>query len=266
MSTVFSFLADAPLLLLAVLLTLGAAVGHVRVLGVRLGPAAVLFVALAGSAAAVASGVELEVPEVVGTFGLVLFTYTVGVVSGTHFFASLRRGWPTMLVVAGGLVLVAAVAVLLGRALGLTPGTVAGTFAGAMTNTPALAAASARAADPAAPTVGYSISCLGGVLVVLVAAAWSLRRPGASPRREEIGHLTVRVEVDQPLTVAGLTAAHDHRVAVSRIKHAHLANPTVVPAGTERIPGSCSAPSPRGWATCRRTTSSRTAASSTSGA
>ncbi len=235
MSTVFSLLADAPLLLLAVLLAIGAAVGHVRVLGVRLGPSAVLFVALAVSAAAVSTGVDLEVPEVVGTFGLVLFTYTIGVVAGTHFFASLRRGWPTMLVVAGALVVVAAVAVLLGRALGLAPGTVAGAYAGALSNTPALAAASARAADPAAPTVGYSITYLGGVVVVMVAAAWALRRPGATPRREEIGHLTVRVEVDEPLTVASLGAEYDRQVGISRIKHAHLANPTVVPVGMERI-------------------------------
>ena len=46
-----------------------------------------------------------------GTFGLILFTYTVGVVSGTHFFTSLRKGWPTMLVVAGSFALVAALAV-----------------------------------------------------------------------------------------------------------------------------------------------------------
>ena len=42
---------------------------------------------------------------------------------------------------------------------------------------------------------------------MLVVAAWSLRRPGAQPRREEIGHITVRVEVDEPMTVAMLAEA-----------------------------------------------------------
>ena len=152
-----------------------------RIAGVRLGPAAVLFAALAVSAWAAALDVKLEIPEVVGTFGLVLFTYTIGVVSGTHFFSSLRRGWPTMLVVAGALALVGALAVLSATCWASTPGTVAGAYAGALTNTPALAAASARAADPAAPTIGYSITYLGGVVVMLAVAAWTLRRPGADP-------------------------------------------------------------------------------------
>jgi putative transport protein len=234
-SSLFEVFSEYPLLLLAVLLGLGAALGHVRIAGVHLGPAAVLFAALGVSAWAAATGVDLEIPEVVGTFGLVLFTYTIGVVSGTHFFASLRRGWPTMLVVAGALALVGAVAVVTGRLLSLESGTVAGAYAGALTNTPALAAASARAADPAAPTIGYSITYLGGVVIMLVVAAWSLRRPGAEPRREEIGHVTVRVELDEPLTVAMLADAHDRQISVSRLKHAHAANPTIVPPGTETI-------------------------------
>ena len=87
----FQLLVDEPLLLLAVLLALGAAIGHVRVKDVHLGPAAVLFAALGVSAWASSFDVELEIPEVIGVFGLILFTYTVGVVSGTHFFSSLRR-------------------------------------------------------------------------------------------------------------------------------------------------------------------------------
>ena len=55
MQRVLQLLADQPLLLLAVLLMLGAAVGHLKVMDVRLGPAAVLFVALGVSAWAASS-------------------------------------------------------------------------------------------------------------------------------------------------------------------------------------------------------------------
>ena len=235
MEPVLQLLADQPLLLLAVLLALGAAVGHVKVAEVRLGPAAVLFAALGVSAWAAALDVDLEIPEVVGVFGLILFTYTVGVVSGPHFFSSLRRGWPTMLVVGAAVALVGGVAVALGRALGIEPGTIAGAYAGALTNTPALAAASARAADPSLPTVGYSITYLGGVVVMMVVAASALRRPGVDARREEIAHVTVRVEVDEPLTVAALAMEHDREIGVSRLKREDQPGPMVVPDPSEPI-------------------------------
>ena len=46
MTALFDLLGEHPLLLLAVLLALGAALGHIRLWGVHLGPAAVLFAAL----------------------------------------------------------------------------------------------------------------------------------------------------------------------------------------------------------------------------
>ena len=181
-------LSGQPVLLLAFLLLLGAVLGQVKLGGVAIGPAAVLFVAIAVSALGVANGVKLQIPETVGTLGLVLFTYTIGIVSGPSFFASLRRGWPVMLSVVAAFVVVAVVAVLVGRALGLTSSVVAGTFAGGLTNTPALAAATERASDPAGPTIGYSIAYLWGVVGMLLAADWAscrgcCSRSVGSPRR-----------------------------------------------------------------------------------
>lgn len=88
-----------PVLLLAILLGLGSLLGSVRYKGVRLGPAAVLFGAIAVSSLGTADEVKLEIPEVVGTLGLVLFTYAVGLVSGPNFF--LRGGWTAMVAVVG---------------------------------------------------------------------------------------------------------------------------------------------------------------------
>jgi putative transport protein len=234
-TAVLELLGEQPVLLLAVLLAIGAAVGHVAVAGVRIGPAAVLFSAIAVSALGTASGVELEIPEVVGTFGLVLFTYTVGVVSGPQFFASLRRGWRTMLSVVLAFLVVTAVAVGLGGVLGLGMPVIAGTMAGALTNTPALAAASEAAGDPTGPTIGYSISYLGGVVLMLLAAAWALRRPEDTLGREGLTHLTVRVEVEDSPTVEELEERYGHRVTVSRVKHGHAASPAVVPDDEDRL-------------------------------
>lgn len=172
----FTFLQQYPMLLFALLLALGAVLGQVRIAGATLGPAAVLFVALGLTAWGVTQGVELTVPEVLGSFGLMLFTYTVGIISGPNFFGSLRRGWPVMLTTVGCIAAATIVAGAVGRALGLPGPVIAGTFAGALTNTPALAAAGQVAGEAELPAVGYSISYLWGVVGMMLATAWALNR------------------------------------------------------------------------------------------
>jgi putative transport protein len=233
---VLTTLSGQPVLLLAFLLLLGAVLGQVKLGGVAIGPAAVLFVAIAVSALGVANGVKLQIPETVGTLGLVLFTYTIGIVSGPSFFASLRRGWPVMLSVVAAFVVVAVVAVLVGRALGLTSSVVAGTFAGGLTNTPALAAATERASDPAGPTIGYSIAYLWGVVGMLLAAAWSLRHRGEeAPPSEPLVNQTIRTELADGLLLSDVEERYHQRVTFSRLKHGHFGNPTMVAGDDERL-------------------------------
>jgi putative transport protein len=218
--SVLTFLAEQPILLLAVLLLLGAAVGSVRVAGVSIGPAAVLFGAVAVSAVAAASDVRLELPHVVGTLGLVLFTYTVGITSGPSFFSSLRRGWPVMLSVTLVVVVAAAVAVGLGSLLGLEPSVVSGTFAGALTNTPALAAAAETSGDTAGPTIGYSISYVWGVIGMLLAAAWTLghRRRDEEPASDPLVHETVRVDRTDRPTIGDVLGQYGARIMFTRLR------------------------------------------------
>ena len=85
-----AFLARQDILLLFLLLGTGAVIGRVRLGSVELGAAAVLFLGMALSAFGVARGYRIVVPEAFGTLGLVLFTFSVGNMSGPAFFASLR--------------------------------------------------------------------------------------------------------------------------------------------------------------------------------
>lgn len=230
----FVLLEQHPLLLLALLLALGALLGQLRIAGAFLGPAAVLFVAIGLTAWGMGSGVELTVPEILGSFGLILFTYTIGIISGPNFFGSLKRGWPVMLTTIAGLAVAAAVAGLAGGGLGLPRPVIAGTFAGALTNTPALAAASQAAGDAELPAVGYSISYLWGVIGMLLAAAWALRRSerdgsSASPKLEQ---RTVRVDRPETVSVAALLAEHPD-VSFTRIQHGE--KPMVVGAPDEEL-------------------------------
>lgn len=216
----FALLAQYPMLFFALLLLLGAVLGQIRIAGATLGPAAVLFVALGMTAWGITQGVELTVPEVLGTFGLILFTYTVGIISGPNFFGSLRRGWPVMLTTVGCVGVAAIVAALGGKALGLPNPVIAGTYAGALTNTPALAAAGQAAGEAQLPAVGYSISYLWGVIGMMLATAWALRQGArdhatASARLEQ---RTVRVDRDGA-TVGEVVKEHAGAVTVTRIKH-----------------------------------------------
>ena len=89
--------ADNPLVLLFVLVGLGSAIGAVRFRSFSLGPAAVLFVALAFSA----YDERLKLPVVIGQLGLVLFAYTIGVAAGPSFFATVRSGGRSVALVVG---------------------------------------------------------------------------------------------------------------------------------------------------------------------
>lgn len=220
MRPVLEFLAEEPLFLLFLLFALGTLLGTIRVAGISLGPAAVLFAAIAVTGYASTQDITLEISHEVGFLGLVLFTYSVGVLSGPNFFAALRRGLRPL--VSGALILVGAavVAVVVGRQFGLDGPTIAGTFAGGLTNTPALAAASEVAGDAVRPTVGYSIAYLFGVIGMLGAAIIALRgRVAAGDRSEDLVNLTVRVERPGIGRIRDIEASHGGRIGFSRVRH-----------------------------------------------
>ena len=76
-----------PLVALFVVAAFGFLLGKVKVRGVGLGVAAVLFVGLAFSATVR----HVELPELIPKMGLALFIYAIGLSSGPGFFALFRR-------------------------------------------------------------------------------------------------------------------------------------------------------------------------------
>lgn len=209
--------AEQPVLLLAVILAIGGALGAVRIGRFTLGPAAVLFTALALSA----YDDRLRLPAVIGIFGLALFAYVIGVGAGPSFFAALRTGGWAIGVVVIALLIGAVATVTVGRLLGLSGPLLSGIYAGALTNTPALAAAS-EAWSSDLPTVGYSVTYVFGVLGMLIAAMVALRlspprtasAPDDAPPAALEG-LTVRIEQSGLPDLGRLTELHG--VVFSRI-------------------------------------------------
>jgi putative transport protein len=171
-------LLDNPLLLLFVVAALSYPLGRVHVKGISLGVAAALFVGLAiGSLHP-----DMRLPEEIYELGLVIFVYSIGLSSGPQFFASFRRGGLRHNLFIVGMLLVAALLVILVRSLlGLRVTVAAGLFTGSMTNTPSLAGvleyirgvASPELLDQmlAEPVVGYSVAYPMGVLGMILTIA-----------------------------------------------------------------------------------------------
>jgi putative transport protein len=194
---VSSVLVDQPLLALFLVLALGSLIGAVRLGGVSAGPAGALFAGLALSAAEPA--LTEVVPALLGTLGLTLFAYTIGLAGGPSFFGGLRHAAPIMIVAVLIFAGVAVVAAVVGGALGLSSADIAGTYAGAVTNTPGLAAV-IDVTGSNEPVVGYSLAYPFGVLGIILTIVLGTRRARTRPTAEDLAppppadHVTIEVE------------------------------------------------------------------------
>ena len=118
----------------------GMALGSIRVLGIGLGIAGVLFSGI--FAGQVGLHINQEILEFAREFGLILFVYTVGLQVGPGFFSSLRRHGLRLNLMAAGIVLLGAlIAVMISKFGGIQMPAAVGLFSGGTTNTPSLAAA-----------------------------------------------------------------------------------------------------------------------------
>ena len=231
-----AFLARQDILLLFLLLGTGAIIGRVRLGGVELGAAAVLFLGMALSALGASRGHRIVVPEAFGTLGLVLFTFSVGNMSGPAFFASLRRGFGPIASTVAVLIVGAFVAVAVGRLLGLDGHVVAGSFAGALTNTPALAAAREAAHDDSGPTIAYAVTYLFGVVGPLLATSLALR--GRGEDTDVPAQLVSRsIEVDSTAepSVGELEKRYRQRIRFSRLQQGPSADDVLAPSDEARL-------------------------------
>lgn len=215
-------LAEEPLLLVFAVAAAGMLLGRVRVAGISLGLAGVLFVGL--FVAAVDD--RLVIDTLILELGLALFLYAVGIASGPTFARALRgRGLAEVGGAAASVLVAAGVVIGLGALFDESTAALAGVVAGALTNTPALAAAVESAGPDSAAagsvTVAFAISYPIGIVVALLATSRALRSGTAAGDKEPAPPLqrrTARVvdaagkRVDQALDdVDDVTAVRIHR-------------------------------------------------------
>ena len=162
------------ILMLASVAAVGLAVGKLRLRGIGLGVAGVLFVGIVFGHFQV--GVERSVLEFGRDLGLVLFVYTIGLQVGPGFFTSLRReGLPLNLMAAAIVLRGAGCAVVFATLLKIDLAAAVGLFSGATTNTPSLGAAqqalkSLTLESPARlelPALAYAVSYPFGIIGII---------------------------------------------------------------------------------------------------
>jgi putative transport protein len=239
MSSVVELFVEEPLLLLFVVAGLGYLLGHVRVKGISLGVAAVLFVGLAFGALSP----DMALPPVIVDLGLIIFVYTIGLSSGPGFFASFKRkGLRDNLFVLLILLFAAGLTAAFAALLELRATVAAGMYAGSLTNTPALAGvlqtigrnapADQLEVLSADPVIGYSVAYPMGVIAMLL-AVYATQRVYRIDYRAEARSLRQYNVVEQELytrtivitnpDAAGLPVSelfrrYDWDVVVSRVR------------------------------------------------
>jgi putative transport protein len=245
------------LMILSVVGALGLALGAIRVKGIGLGIAGVLFSALL--AGHLGFKIDAGVLNFIREFGLVLFVFSVGMQVGTGFLASFRKeGLRLNMLAACVVVLGTLTAAGVSMAFNVRPEVAVGLLSGATTNTPSLASAqqtllqsqsppstqpAAPAAEPDAhalpatdsaklPALGYAVAYPFGIVGIVIAMYLlkALFRIDPKTEREaqsaaenasaaELGRMTIKV-VNQNivgLKIKEIPVLDSQDVVVSRI-------------------------------------------------
>lgn len=172
-------LEENALLLLFIITALGYTVGRLKIFGIQLGSAAILFVGLLFGSL----GSNVNIPPFIIELGLVIFVYAVGLSNGANFFLALRQQGALQI---SFIIFFISVPFLLLAVLsfffGLDPAAMAGIFSGVETNTAAFAAVldminatavlgtvdNAIAAMAVAFAIGYPVGVIGRIVIIAI--------------------------------------------------------------------------------------------------
>jgi putative transport protein len=161
-------------LVLMLVAVVGLCLAGIKVKGVGIGIAGVLFAGII--AGHFGMGIEKEILEFVREFGLILFVFTIGLQLGPGFFASLRRQGLKLNVMAAAVVLMGVgISIVIARLAGVDFIAALGLLSGATTNTPSLGATQqmlktmpVEFSDKAGlPALAYAVAYPGGVFGII---------------------------------------------------------------------------------------------------
>lgn len=231
-------------IVIALIISCGMALGKIHFRGVTLGVAFVFFTGiLAGH---LGLSIDADVLQYAETFGLVLFVYTLGLSVGPTFFGSLRREglalnvW-SLAVIATGTIM----ALILYRPLGISLPDMIGLLCGATTNTPALGAEQQALAYLGQPTtspalataVTYPLGVLGVILAILILRQLFVKPADLKPKTDDDDQTSVTQYLVTNPAISGRSIGELRRLLnthfiVSRIWRD---DQVIVPTATTRL-------------------------------
>lgn len=147
---------------LFLIICIGFIIGNIKIKGISLDISAIIFVAL------FFGHLGIKLPEILGTIGLILFIYTIGIQAGAGFFDSFKEHGRKLVVLSLVVVLFASTIALISiLVFGVEVPVAIGLLSGALTSTPGLAAAIETTQSPLA-SIGYGIAYPVGVIGVIL--------------------------------------------------------------------------------------------------
>ncbi len=228
-----------PYVALFVIICIGFIIGNIKVAGISLDISAIIFVAL------FFGHLGVKIPPIIGSIGLVLFIYTIGMQAGPGFFDSFRKQGRTLVLLTTIVIVSASLIAFLSFKFANVEMPVAiGILTGALTSTPGLAAGIDATNHSPLISIGYGIAYPFGVIgvILFVRLYPKLTRANLKEAEDqyekettsgypEIISATYQVENDSVVgkTIGELKVRTMTNAVISRIQHE---NESVVPSPT----------------------------------
>ena len=239
------------ILIYSVVISAGVVLGKIKISGISLGVAFVLFTGIAVSHFGFT--VDHVVLDFIRDFGLILFVFSIGLQVGPGFFASFRREGLTLNLLALSIVFLGvSVVLVIHYTAGMPVPMLVGIMSGAVTNTPGLGAAQqalsqvSGSSDVPAIGLGYAVAYPFGILgiifsMILIRRMMKINVPDELQLYNRANHpedqLPERVSVlvsNRRVfgeTIRDISATTNYSFVVSRILH----QGELVPAGSDTV-------------------------------
>ena len=223
----------------ALVISIGIALGRIKIFGVSLGITWILFVGIAFGHFGL--NIDPIILHFMKEFGLILFIYSIGMQVGPSFFSSFKKGGLTLNLLAVSIVFLGVITTyILHLVTNLPLSTMVGVLSGAVTNTPGLGAAqqtlfdTTGTSDPTiamAYAVAYPLGVVGVILsLILFRYIFKIKLSDETKELDSLDESKYTeaqmfsLKISNPAvfgkTLSAAKAFIDREFVISRVKHA----------------------------------------------